>query len=124
MAIRDNLKGGSSKKLYDALKYSGLVTEDMTYDEMLAALAKRFSGAKTICEYNYEIDGLTWSASSLTTGKSNGYRYIGKASTNGSVISNVIDNSEGYSYVRFCPIGMDGADRTFYVYNENGSEDY
>lgn len=43
MAIRDNLKsGGSSKKLYDALQYSGLVTEDMTYNEMCEVLKAYF----------------------------------------------------------------------------------
>jgi len=40
MAIRDNLsKGGSKKKLFEALQYSGLVTEDMTFDEMCEVLA-------------------------------------------------------------------------------------
>ena len=43
MAIRDNLKsGGSSKKLYEALQYSELVTEDMTFAEMCEALANEF----------------------------------------------------------------------------------
>ena len=45
MAIRDNLKGGSSKKLYDALQYSGLVTEDMTYNEMCEILKEYFPEA-------------------------------------------------------------------------------
>lgn len=43
MAIRDNLRsGGSSKKLYEALQYSGLVTEDMTFDEMCEVLAAEY----------------------------------------------------------------------------------
>lgn len=33
---------GSAEDLYDALKYSGLVTEDMTYAEMLEALRKEY----------------------------------------------------------------------------------
>jgi hypothetical protein len=32
----------NAKKLYEALQYSGLVTEDMTFDEMLAVLAEYF----------------------------------------------------------------------------------
>ena len=42
MAIHSNLKGGSSKKLYEALQYSGLVTEDMTFAEMCAVLAAEY----------------------------------------------------------------------------------
>lgn len=42
MAIHSNLKGGSSKKLYEALQYSGLVTEDMTFAEMCEALAEEY----------------------------------------------------------------------------------
>lgn len=37
-----NSGGGSAESLYEALQYSGLVTEDMTYDEMLEALANYF----------------------------------------------------------------------------------
>lgn len=43
MSIRDNLGGGITKaKLWDALQYSGLVTEDMSAEEMLAVLAARY----------------------------------------------------------------------------------
>lgn len=34
--------GNSTKELYEALQYSGLVTEDMTYNEMVEVLAEAF----------------------------------------------------------------------------------
>lgn len=43
MAVFDNISGGGSKKkLYEALQYSGLVTEDMTYNEMLEVLSNTY----------------------------------------------------------------------------------
>lgn len=42
MSIIDNLKGVSSKKLYEALQYSGLVTENMSFDEICEVLANEY----------------------------------------------------------------------------------
>lgn len=51
MSIRDNLKfGGSTKKLYESLQYSGLVTEDMTFNEICAALGDYFVATLDLME--------------------------------------------------------------------------
>ena len=94
-----------------------------TMAENIANISTDLSkNAKTICAYDYEIDGLTWTASGLTTGKTGGYRSITKASTNGSVMSNVIDNSEGYAYVKLCIVGMVNNDKYVSIYDESGTQ--
>lgn len=59
MAIRDNLKGGSSKKLYEALQYSGLVTEDMTFAEMCEVLAAKYPELLYIYKHGNNCDEVT-----------------------------------------------------------------
>lgn len=61
MAIRDNLKtGGSSKKLYDALEYSGIVTENMSFDDMCAALSEYFPGMLQVVSNSLPQEGFTF----------------------------------------------------------------
>ncbi len=66
MAIRDNLKtGGSSKKLYEALQFSGLVTEEMTFAEMCEELAAYFPEILTL--YKNGVNGGGFESFACTT---------------------------------------------------------
>lgn len=110
MAIRDNLKGGSSKKLYEALQYSGLVTEDMTFAEMCAVLAAEYPEFFKL--YNEGINGGEFVSYALTTNANNYYKpamptttfsdaiTISTKASSGGVISKPIDLS-AYNTIKF-----------------------
>ena len=70
MAIRDNLKAASSKKLYEALQYSGLVTENMTFDEMCAILAQEYPSFFVLYK-----DGVNAANFANYAGNSQGHNY-------------------------------------------------
>ena len=95
MAIRDNLKGGSSRKLYDALQFSGLVTEDMTYNEMCEILKANFPEAQP-----YHVVFTDYPITKTGSGSDNG---TGTTSTNSSGYTMSVKkdpNAGGYGYVR------------------------
>ena len=80
--------------LYEALQYSGLVTADMSYDQMLQALKNAYPAYKSISSYISGcsvIDSKGWNGQSASA--SNGTMYI--RSPYG------INNANGYIKIRF-----------------------
>lgn len=58
--LYNNCGGGADpKKLYEALQYSGLVNNSMTYDQMLSTLANKYPK-----NYSYSFSGKTYSKTS------------------------------------------------------------
>ena len=93
MSVRDNLTKGNAKELYEALQYSGLVTEDMTYDEMCEALTKAYPPLKVLYDNG---DGCTDVSGGW--GSSAGGLYTSGVSDNTNVAcpSNHIQLTGGY----------------------------
>ena len=87
-------------ELYEALKYSGFVTADMSFEEMCAALADKFPGKLIL------FNGVIASGQSLHTA----YYHIGgdkhtlgaQASITGGVIRSSVRNASGISDNVFC----------------------